>query len=176
MSDRKVGLVQVYTGNGKGKTTAALGLALRSVGHGKKVFMLQFMKGSPDYGEVTAAALLPGFTLVQSGLPTFVDKNNPSAEDLRLAAEGLARARQEITSGDWDLVILDEINVALDYGLLRLEEVEELIHARPAALELVLTGRYAADRVIALADLVSEVKLVKHPYSRGIGAREGIEY
>ncbi|HUW65659.1 MAG TPA: cob(I)yrinic acid a,c-diamide adenosyltransferase [Spirochaetia bacterium] len=175
-AEQHQGMVQVYTGNGKGKTTAVLGLALRSAGHGKRVFMLQFMKGSPDYGEVRAAALLPGFTLVQSGLPTFVDKANPSPEDLRLAAAGLARARQEITGGGWDLVILDEINVALDYGLLRVEDVEELIASRPAEMELVLTGRYANDRIIALADLVSEVKLVKHPYYRGVEAREGIEY
>ena len=169
-------MVQVYTGNGKGKTTAALGLALRAVGHGKRVFMLQFMKGSPDYGEVQAARLLPGFTLVQSGLPTFVNKAAPSSEDLRLAAAGLARARQEIAAGGWDMVILDEINVAVDYGLLQVEDVIGLIAARPPAMELVLTGRYAPDRIVALADLVTEVRLVKHPYYRGVGAREGIEY
>lgn len=176
MSEQQPGLVQVYTGNGKGKTTAALGLALRAVGHGHRVFMLQFMKGSPDYGEVRAASLLPNFTLVQSGLPTFVDKANPSPEDQRLAAEGLARARAEITGGAWDLVILDEINVAMDYGLIRTEDVEELIGGKPPGLELVLTGRYAPPSIIARADLVSEVRLVKHPYYRGVRARRGIEY
>ncbi|MDA8336640.1 MAG: cob(I)yrinic acid a,c-diamide adenosyltransferase [Peptococcaceae bacterium] len=176
MAEKQPGLVQVYTGNGKGKTTAALGLAWRAAGHGKRVFMLQFMKGSPDYGEVRAASLLPGFTLVQSGLPTFVDKVHPSPEDLRLAAEGLDRARREISEGDWDLVILDEVNVALDYGLIRAEDVEAMIRQKPAGLELVLTGRYAPRSIVALADLVSEVTLVKHPYYRGIQARQGIEY
>ena len=171
------GLVHIYTGNGKGKTTAALGLALRSIGHGFKVFMLQFMKGSKNYGEIIAAEkYLPALTIVQSGLETFVDKDNPSRADLDLARQGLDLAKKVIAENSYDLVILDEINVALDFNLIPLGEVVELVKNKPPGLELVLTGRYVPQEIIKLGDVVSDVSLINHPYYHGVEAREGIEY
>jgi cob(I)alamin adenosyltransferase len=171
------GCLQVYTGNGKGKTTASLGLTLRSVGHGHKVFIIQFMKGSDNYGELESARkYLPGVTIEQYGLETFVSRENPSPEDRELAQKGIARAREIVAGGEHDLVILDELNVALDYNLVTLDQVMDLISARPTQVELVLTGRGAHQKVIEAADLVTEVTLVKHPFYKGIEAREGIEY
>lgn len=171
------GCLQVYTGNGKGKTTASLGLTLRSVGHGHKVFIIQFMKGSDNYGELEAARkYLPGVTIEQYGLETFVSRENPSPEDRELAQKGIARAREIVAGGEYNLVILDELNVALDYSLVRLDQVMEIINSRPPHVELVMTGRYAHEKVIEAADLVTEVTLVKHPFYKGIEAREGIEY
>ncbi len=171
------GLVQVYTGNGKGKTTAALGQALRAIGHGYKAFMLQFMKGSKDYGELQAAEkYLPNLIIVQSGLETFVSKENPSQADIELARQGLETAKKVIREGNYDLVILDEINVALDFNLIELDEVIEIIKSKPEHVELVLTGRYVPDKIVELADLVSEISLVKHPYYKGVPARKGIEF
>ena len=171
----KTGIVQVYTGNGKGKTTAAVGLGLRAVGHGMKVFMLQFMKGDPEYGELLALNKIEGFDYLQSGLPTFVVRGNPSEEDLRLAREGLEKAKELLKEGSYDLVILDEINCAVDYGLLSVRDVLDLMEMKPPNVELVLTGRRAPKEIIDTADLVSEVREVKHPYARGLESREGIE-
>jgi len=168
--------VQVYTGDGKGKTTAALGLALRAVGHGLSVCMIQFMKGSANYGELAAAAKLPGFTIVQTGRDEFVDRKNPAQVDVEMARDGLARAGAVLREGRHDLVVLDEINVALDFGLVTLEDVLGLIAARPPHVELVLTGRRAHPDVMKAADLVSEVLNIKHHYDAGVAAREGIEY
>lgn len=174
---KRKGMIHVYTGHGKGKTTAALGLALRAVGHGFKVFMLQFMKGSKNYGEIIAAEkFIPGFTIVQTGLETFVDKDNPSGEDIRLARAGLDIAKRVITENKYDLVILDEINVALDFKLIPLSEVVTLLKNKPQEMEIVLTGRYAPREIIELGDVVSDVQLVNHPYYHGVNAREGIEY
>jgi cob(I)alamin adenosyltransferase len=170
------GIIQVYTGNGKGKTTAALGQAMRACGHGLKVLMIQFMKGSTNYGEVRLAGAIPGFELVQSGLPTFVKKFAPSEEDLRLAAEGLALARKAIKDGACDMLILDEINVAVDYGLVKLEDALALLASRPPAMEIILTGRYAPAEFLEIADLVTEMREVKHHYASGKEMREGIEY
>jgi cob(I)alamin adenosyltransferase len=169
-------MIQVLTGPGKGKTTAALGGALRAVGHGWKVLMVQFMKGDPNYGEVIATRTLPGFELIQSGLPTFVEKGNPSLEDVRLAQQGLALARQAIADRRCRMLILDEVNVAIDYGLVALDDVLDLLRSCPREMELVLTGRYAPAELVAAADLVSEVQEVKHPYMQGIVSREGIDY
>ena len=171
------GLVMVYTGNGKGKTTAALGLALRAIGHDERVYMLQFMKGDDKYGEIQAAGrYLPPLTIVQSGLPTFVTKGAPSEEDLALARRGVLLAREAITSGRYDLVILDEINVALEWGLITLDDVLEIIRAKPPELDLVLTGRYAHQAVMDAADLVSEINEVKHHYRKGVSAQAGVEF
>jgi len=169
-------MIQVYTGNGKGKTTAALGLALRACGHGRRVVMIQFMKGDIEYGEVKIAPNIPGFELHQFGLPTFVDKGNPSDEDLRLAKEGFEFAKAAIENGDFDIVILDEIDVAVDFGLNPLDELLRLLDDVPADMEVVLTGRYAANEIIERADLVTEMREIKHPFQKGIYAREGIEY
>ncbi|MGB9780559.1 cob(I)yrinic acid a,c-diamide adenosyltransferase [Caldanaerobacter sp.] len=175
MKNRK-GLVMIYTGDGKGKTTAALGLALRAIGHGQKVYMIQFMKGSPNYGEIKATKYLPNFEIVQKGRDAFVKKNEPLKEDLELANEGLELAREIISSGEYDLVILDEINVAVDYGLVKEEDILDLIEIKPSWVTLVLTGRYAHDRILEKADMISDVKEVRHHYYNGIEAQEGIEY
>lgn len=175
--ENKKGLVLVYTGNGKGKTTAALGLALRAVGHDEKVYIIQFMKGNEKYGEVQAVRkYLPNTELVQKGLDKFVKKGNPSEEDLKLAKEGIDLAKDIISSGEYDLVILDEINVAVDYGLIKEEDVLDLISIKPEHVALVLTGRYAPEKILEAADMVSEVKEIKHHYKQGIKAQPGIEY
>jgi cob(I)alamin adenosyltransferase len=169
------GLVQVYTGNGKGKTTASLGLALRAIGRGLKVYMIQFMKGS-KYGELLAAEKLESFKIVQYGRASFVDKDKPAEIDISYAREALEHAEKIITSGDYDLVILDEINVALNYKLIPLEKVIALISKKPRHVELLLTGRYAPKKLVELADLVTEMLDIKHPFTEGVLAREGIDY
>ena len=174
--DAQRGLVQVYTGDGKGKTTAAVGLAVRAAGHGLRVFFLQFMKGDPNYGELLALRAIPGIEVVQSGLPTFVKMGAPGIEDLRLARGGLALAREILEAGRHDLVVLDEIVCAVAYGLIEEARVLDLFDLRPPSVELVLTGRYATPALLARADLVSEVREVKHPFRDGILARRGIDY
>jgi cob(I)alamin adenosyltransferase len=170
------GLVMVVTGNGKGKTTAAFGQALRAIGQGYNVFVLQFMKGR-KYGEFLAAEkYLPRLTVKMSGLDSFVMRDNPAAIDIELAQKGLAEAGKAIRSGRYDMIILDEINVALDFKLIDLKEVIKLIQNKPAELDLILTGRYAPKEIIELADTVSEVQEVKHHYNAGIKDRAGIEY
>jgi cob(I)alamin adenosyltransferase len=169
-------MLQVYTGDGKGKTTAAFGLALRATGHGWNVLIIQFMKGSPDYGEITAARGVKGLTVVQTGLPTFVEKGNPSAEDLAEAARGVRLAREALGSGKYRLVILDEVNVAVDYGLVKLDDALALVGSCPEGVELVFTGRAAKPAVLDRADLVSEVREVRHPYQKGYVNRVGIDY
>lgn len=167
----------VYTGNGKGKTTASLGLALRAVGHGQKVCMIQFMKGNENYGEVKSIKrYLPNFKLFQKGLDRFVRKDRAKSEDLVLAAEGMDLAQKIITSQDYDLVILDEINVAVDYNLIEEKKVLDLIASKPCNVTLVLTGRYASQAILETADTISEVKEIKHHYNNGIKAQPGIEY
>lgn len=170
------GLVMVITGNGKGKTTSAFGQALRAVGQGYKVFILQFMKGR-DYGEYIAAEkYLPRLTIRRSGLDSFVMRDHPAPVDIQLARQGFEQAKKAIASGKYNMVILDEINVAVDFKLIPLQEVIELIQNKPTALDLILTGRYAAKEIVKLADMVSEVKEIKHHYAAGIKDRAGIEY
>ena len=170
------GLVIVITGNGKGKTTAAFGQALRAIGQGYNVFVLQFMKGR-KYGEFLAAKkYLPNLTIRMSGLDSFVMRDNPAAIDIELAQKGLDVARKAIMSGKYDMVILDEINVALDFKLIDLNDVIKVLKNKPPAINLILTGRYAPAEIIKLADTVSEVKEIKHHYNAGIKDRAGIEY
>lgn len=170
------GCIQVYTGNGKGKTTAALGLAFRALGRGMKVLMVQFMKGGGPYGEHAAAErFAPDFTIIQTGRPSWVNKENPDPEDARLAGQALETARTALTSGEYDLVILDEINGAVSFGLLSVEDLLQLMVQKPPCVELVLTGRNADERVIAFADLVTEMREIKHYYRAGVPARVGIE-
>jgi len=170
------GLIQVYTGNGKGKTTAALGLALRAVGCGLKVFVVQFMKGSVDYGEqVSAARLAPDLKLVKIGREGFVSKSHPDPEDVQRAQEGLSLAREAVASGAYDIVILDEINQAVDFDLISLTDLLRLIDSKPGTVELVLTGRNARSEVLERADLVTEMVEAKHYYKKGVQARKGIE-
>jgi cob(I)alamin adenosyltransferase len=176
MERYRKGLVQVYTGNGKGKTTAAFGQALRAVGQGFRVCVIQFMKGR-KYGEFLAAErYLPNLTVRLSGLDSFVMRDNPAPLDIELAKQGLVLAREAIASGDYDMVILDEINVALDFKLIFQAEIIDLIRTKPPALDLILTGRYAPPEIFALADTVSEIHDVKHHYNAGIKDRAGIEY
>jgi len=170
------GLVEVYTGDGKGKTTAALGLALRAAGHGLRVYIVQFMKGWPDYGELSALLHQPNITLVQFGRPDFVDRDNPDPLDIEMAQEALTHSLDVLRNGRYDVVVLDELNVALDYGLISLAQVLALLDAKPPHVELVLTGRGAHPRIIERADLVTEMCEIKHPYAAGINGRKGIEY
>jgi cob(I)alamin adenosyltransferase len=170
------GLVIVITGNGKGKTTSAFGQALRAIGQGYKVFIMQFMKGR-DYGEFVAAKkYLPRLTVRRSGLDSFVMRDKPAPVDIELARQGFELAKKAIASGKYNMVILDEINVAIDFNLIPLEEMIRLIKNKPPGLDLILTGRYAAKAIIKLADTVSEVKEIKHHYAAGIKDRAGIEY
>ena len=171
------GLIQVYTGDGKGKTTCALGLALRAVGQGLKVFMVQFMKGR-ETGEVKAAAarLAPEMTLRPFGRPGLVNLRGPAPEDLALVREAWDLARQVIAAGAHDLVILDEINLALTFNLLPMEEVFQVLRQRPAWVEVVLTGRQAPPALVELGDLVTEMRPLKHYYEAGVPARRGIEW
>jgi cob(I)alamin adenosyltransferase len=169
-------LIQVYTGSGKGKTTAALGLGLRAAGHGLRVFLLQFMKGDPDYGELLALEGIPNFDFLQSGLTTFVKKSDPGPEDIELAKAGLERANEILREARYDVVILDEINCAVDYGLITVDQVLNLIDRKPPNMELILTGRHARQAVLDRAHLVTEMNEIKHPFQRGVLARKGIEH
>lgn len=172
----KRGLVMVITGNGKGKTTSAFGQALRAIGQGYKVCMIQFMKGR-KYGEILAAEQhLPGFVYYQFGLDSFVMRDNPAPVDVDLAREGFAKAKEIVQSDQYDMVILDEINVVVDFKLIPEEDLIGLIKTKPANVDLVLTGRYATEKVKEKADLVSEVTEIKHHYNAGIKGRAGIEY
>lgn len=170
------GFVQVYTGDGKGKTTASLGLAVRAAGHGLRTVIVQFMKGWIDYGELAGAKMLAPFVAIrQAGRDVFVNRRDPDPEDVRLAREGWEYAKGVIRGKEADIVVLDEVNCALDYGLLPLGEVLEVVRTKPDGLELVLTGRGAPPEIVAAADLVTEMRDVKHYYNAGIDARAGIE-
>ena len=170
------GLVQVYTGNGKGKTSAAFGLALRAAGRGLKVYIIQFIKGGFDYGELYTVDKLPNLTLKAFGRGEFITAKPPDKEDVRLAEQALQLAKQTVKSGKYDVIILDEVNVALTLKLIDLEEVLKLIQNKPNHVELVLTGRNAPVQVIDASDYVTEMREVKHPYSKGYRSRKGIEY
>lgn len=169
------GMVQIYTGNGKGKTTAALGLGLRSAGSGLKVYMIQFMKGNP-YGELDAVKEIPNFDIVQYGRTEFVNKKNPAKIDIKYARDALEHAKEIIKSKKYDVVILDEINVALDYELIEIEDVLKIIKEKPDTMELILTGRYAPSKIVKKADLVTEMLEIKHPFQKGMPGRKGIEW
>jgi cob(I)alamin adenosyltransferase len=169
------GCVQVYTGDGKGKTTAALGLALRAVGRGLRVCMFQFIKGGGRYGEHLAAEkLAPLLTIIQSGRPGWVNTKDIT-EDRRVSQEALLQVNVLLSSGLYDLFICDEINGAVGFGLIDVEQVLELIRSKPEKTELVLTGRNADKQVIDAADLVTEMREIKHYYKAGVPARIGIE-
>ncbi|GAC1467090.1 MAG: cob(I)yrinic acid a,c-diamide adenosyltransferase [Desulfuromonadaceae bacterium] len=169
------GCVQVYTGNGKGKTTASLGLALRAVGRGLKVCVFQFIKGGGRYGEHLAAEkLAPLLTIIQTGRPGWVNTEDIT-EDRQAAQDALVQAQELLTSGEYDLFVCDEINGAVGFGLIDVEQVLELINRKPEKTELVLTGRNAHQLVIEAADLVTEMREIKHYYKAGVPARTGIE-
>jgi cob(I)alamin adenosyltransferase len=175
MSDAREGFVQVYTGDGKGKTTAALGLVVRALGQGLRAVVLQFMKPDLASGEITTLKRL-GVPTQRCGLDHWVLEGEVSEEDLAAAAAGLERARMLVQSGDYDLVVLDEIVTALYFGIVPLESVLALVAAKPGAVELVMTGRRAPQELIDAADLVTEMRPLKHYYDAGVPARPGIEY
>jgi cob(I)alamin adenosyltransferase len=169
------GYIQIYTGNGKGKTTAAIGLSVRAVGAGKKVFFAQFVKGR-IYSEVKAIqSLLPSITIKQYGLEYFIYKN-PTQADIDKACEGFAEVSEVIASGQYDVVVLDEANIAIYYHLFTVEELIGVLKKKPDETEIIITGRYAPLELIVFADLVTEMQEVKHYYSQGVGARVGIEF
>jgi cob(I)alamin adenosyltransferase len=170
-----MGFIHVYTGNGKGKTTAALGLALRAAGADKKVFFAQFIKGKP-YSEVEAVQkFIPGITIKQYGLGCFIIER-PTEADIRAACKGLAEIAEILKTGQYDIVILDEATIALYYQLFSINEFLDVLRGKKPETEVIITGRYAPQELIEKADLVTEMKEVKHYYTRGIQARRGIEY
>jgi cob(I)alamin adenosyltransferase len=178
MNDVHRGLIIVNTGPGKGKTTAAMGTALRAVGNGMKVLMLQFLKGSWHYGELDAVkAFGDKFVMKQMGRGFVkVGGAETDPEDIRMVEQAWAEAREAIESGTWDLVILDEINYAISYSMLDPTQVVETLTHKPAAVHVILTGRNAHPTIIELADTVTEMKQVKHAYEKGVLAQRGIEY
>jgi len=170
------GLIQVFTGDGKGKTTAALGTIMRASGHGLRVYIIFFMKGDYAYGERKILSQLPNVTVAWYGDDNFVFPGKLKKEQIEKAEQAFESARLALTSGKYDLVIMDEINVAVAFQLISIEKVLALIKQKPPDVELILTGRKADSRLIQAADLVTEMVKVKHPYDIGIGSRMGIEY
>ena len=169
-------MVQVFTGNGRGKTSAALGSALRAAGQKLKVYVVQFMKGTYPYGEHVALKQLQNITVARFGHLDFVDPENVTRENKEEAQKALDAALTAISSNEYDLVILDEVNVAVAWELIPLHSLIALIDQKPANVDVILTGRYAAPEIIDLADLVTEMVEKKHPYQKGIQARRGFEY
>jgi len=174
MSDEK-GIVMLFTGDGKGKTTAAVGAAVRAAGHGARVLIIQFMKGRL-YGELAIAEKIDNITIEQHGRDEFVDPKDPEKIDVEFARKGWARVLEAAGSEPPSLLVLDEINVAVSFGLIPLEEVVRFVKERPEGMDLILTGRYAAQELIDVADTVTEMKEIKHHYNAGVQMRKGIEY
>jgi cob(I)alamin adenosyltransferase len=176
---REKGLVIVYTGKGKGKTTAALGIVLRAVGHGHKVAMIQFIKGEWYYGELTSSKRLePEFEMIAAGkgFVGIIDDDHPIQDHQTAAKEALALAKEKIASGIYDVMILDEVNYAAKLNLISEQDILDTIAARPEKTSLVLTGNYLPESVMSAADLVTEMKEIKHPYQKGIKAKKGIDF
>lgn len=174
-----VGLTIVYTGKGKGKTTAALGIVLRAIGYEKRVCMIQFIKGSWHYGEMDSSKRLePEFELVAvgKGFVGIIDDTSPKEDHKKIAREAIRISKEKICSGKYNIVILDEINYAVNLGLVKTEEVLDLIKTKPDKVDLILTGNYAKPEVIELADLVTEMREIKHPFKQGIKAKKGIDF
>jgi cob(I)alamin adenosyltransferase len=173
------GIVIVYTGNGKGKTTASLGVALRAIGHGLRVCMVQFIKGEWHYGELNSIKKLePDFELIVAGkgFIGIIDDDHAFEEHIRAAKTALDIVEQKISLDTFDIIILDEINYALHLGVLQLADVMRILQNRPKHLSLILTGNHACEEIITLADLVTEMKEIKHPYRKGIKAKRGIDF
>ncbi len=175
----KDGLTIVYTGKGKGKTTAALGIALRATGYKKKTCMIQFIKGSWHYGEMDSSKRLePEFEIIAvgKGFVGIIDDKSPKEDHKKIAREAVRVSSEKIQSGMYDIVILDEINYAVNLELIPVGDVLELIRSKPQGVDLVLTGNYARDEVIEAADLVTEMREIKHPFQKGIKAKKGIDF
>ena len=169
-------MIHIYTGDGKGKTSAALGLALRALGRGLTVHMVRFIKGKVDYGEAVVAKNLLGFEMVSFGKGSFIEGGSPTPEDIEQARKALDHVRNIFEKDGYDIIILDEINVAISLGLIETQDILRLIDLKPDGIELVLTGRGAPNEIVEAADLVTEMKEIKHPFNKGIEARKGIEY
>ena len=169
-------MLQVYTGTGKGKTTAALGVALRGAGHGLKTLMLCFLKDDPEYGEARAASFVPGLELQQVGRDAFVNFRNPDPVDLQLCRQGWEAAKEAMSQRQVDIVILDELNIVLATKMLPLEEVLDFLKAHQHQLEIITTGRGAPEELIKMADLVTEMSEVKHYFHKGVSSRLGIDH
>lgn len=177
----KHGYIQVYTGDGKGKTTASLGLAMRALGRCWKVLIIMFMKGGDDYGELNSFRNLSpeiarNLTIIQAGSDKIVYQNNKTENDENIVKEGWELAKKAIKNDEYNLIILDEANIAIDMGFIDLNEMIEVLKSKPEDMEIVLTGRNARQEIIDIAHLVSEIKPVKHYWDTGIVARKGIEY
>jgi cob(I)alamin adenosyltransferase len=173
------GMVIVYTGNGKGKTTASLGVALRAIGHGFRVCMVQFIKGEWHYGELNSIKRLePDLELIVAGkgFIGIIDDDHAFEEHVKAANTALNIANQKISLGTFDIIILDEINYAINLGVVKLEDVIKIVKNRPKNVSLILTGNHAREELISLADLVTEMKEIKHPYKKGIKAKKGIDF
>ena len=175
----KDGLVIVYTGGGKGKTTAALGMALRAVGHNQKICIIQFIKGSWHYGELNSLKRLEPeleFFTIGKGFVGIIDDKSPREEHEKVAKEAITISKEKIQSGKYDIVILDEVNYAINLNLVELNDILDLINTKPSKLDLVLTGNHAKPEIIEVADLVTEMKEIKHPFKSGIKAKKGIDF
>ena len=177
----KHGYIQVYTGDGKGKTTASLGLAMRALGRCWKVLIIMFMKGGDDYGELNSFRNLSpeiarNLTIIQAGSDKIVYQNNKTENDENIVKEGWELAKKAIKNDEYNLIILDEANIAIDMGFIDLQEMLAVLKSKPEDMEIVLTGRNARQEIIDIAHLVSEIKPVKHYWDTGIVARKGIEY
>lgn len=172
----KQGLVQVFTGGGRGKTSAALGSVVRALGHGLRVYIIFFMKGDYPYGERNLLSRLPNVTIASYGQEEFVDPKNIKLEQIAQAGQALKAAAEAIHSGNYDLVVLDEVNVAAAFKLISIDDVIKLIQEKPRNVELILTGRLADPKLIEVADLVTEMVKVKHPYDQGVNARKGFDF
>jgi cob(I)alamin adenosyltransferase len=168
------GYVQIYTGNGKGKTTAALGLSLRAVSIGKKVFFGQFVKGM-KYSEVNCTDFVPNIEFEQFGKECFI-YNDPTEDDIKRAEQGLAKMSSVLKDGKYDVVVMDELNIALYFKLFTVEEVIKAISNRAPHVEVIITGRYAPKELVEIADLVTEMKEIKHYYTKGVENRKGIDF
>ena len=171
----KNGKIHIYTGSGKGKTTAAIGLGIRATGANNKVFMIQFMKGR-RYSELESLDKIKNFEYIQFGRDEFVSKENPEQIDINLAKKGFDYAKKIVSKNNFDMLILDELNVAVDFNLINLEEVMNLINNKPDKMEIILTGRYAHPELVKIADVVTEMLEIKHPYQTGLMARKGIDF
>ena len=173
------GLVVVYTGNGKGKTTASLGMCIRAAGHGKKVKIIQFIKGTWHYGELDGIKLLSDYVELEQmgkGFVGIIDDKEDISTHIQAAERALERSREEMLSGKFDILILDELNVALKLNLLKIDTALDLIKDKPEKMHLVITGRDAHEKVIELANLVTEMREIKHPFQEGILAQEGVDF
>lgn len=172
------GYIQIYTGNGKGKTTASLGLAMRALGHGWKVLVIQFAKGdsATSYGEIVSGGMFPNLEIIQCGMDRVVYSHNVCMDDVREAKKGWEIAKEAIQSGKYQLIILDEINIVIDMNMIKVSSVVDALIHKPENVEIVLTGRYARPELVSIAHLVTEMKPIKHYFNEGVMAREGIEF